>query len=491
VVIRAHFLFFSLLLLKPVLSLAQWVAPLSLQPLPADLRQHFAAAGIPDSAVGIALISIPAAPTSLLTRVQGGQGPQGPQGFGFNAQAPLNPASTIKLVTTRAALGLLGADYRHQTRIATTGRLVGSTLEGDVFFQGGGDPKLVVEDLKEIAERLRAMGISRIEGRLVVDGTRFNEPEIDSGQFDQQPNKPYNVGPHAAMVNFKAVKISVWPEAAKRVRFKTEPRFPESAVKTRVALVDGGCAASQVTARMGTEAKLLISGVLGRRCAGVDFYVSVMDHAQFAFTAFQGAWEEAGGSMKVKLQSGVTPAYARTLVQWESPRPLIELLADINKMSNNPMTRQLFLNLSASDAAPATREASAKVVNTYLASRGLVFPEMVLDNGSGLSRDERISALSLVRLLVDAFQSSDGPAWVATLPALGFEGTVRNRLRNSEISGQAFLKTGSLENVRSVAGYVRTASGEWVAVAVIVNHADAGRSRSAMDEVIKWVYASL
>jgi len=111
VVIRAHFLFFSLLLLKPVLSLAQWVAPLSLQPLPADLRQHFAAAGIPDSAVGIALISIPAAPTSLLTRVQGGQGPQGPQGFGFNAQAPLNPASTIKLVTTRAALGLLGADY--------------------------------------------------------------------------------------------------------------------------------------------------------------------------------------------------------------------------------------------------------------------------------------------------------------------------------------------------------------------------------------------
>jgi serine-type D-Ala-D-Ala carboxypeptidase/endopeptidase (penicillin-binding protein 4) len=481
VVIRAHYLFSALLLLPSTVAVAQWTTPPSLQPLPADLRQHFTAAGIPDSSVGIALLTIPPSQNQ----------PARGQAFGLNAQAPLNPASTIKLVTARAALGLLGADFRHETRIATTGRLVGGTLEGDVFFQGGGDPKLVVEDLKEIAERLRAMGISRIEGRLVVDGTRFNEPEIDSGQFDQQPTKPYNVGPHAAMVNFKAMKISVWSEAGKRVKFKTEPRMPDAAVKTRVALVDGGCADTQVTARMNADEKLLISGVLGRRCAGAEFYVSVMDHAQFALNAFQGAWEEAGGSMKVKLQSGVTPAHARTLVQWESPRPLIELLADINKMSNNPMTRQLFLNLSASEAAPATRAASAKVVNAYLASRGLVFPELVLDNGSGLSRDERISALSLVRLLVDAFQSSDGPAWVATLPAVGFEGTVRNRLRNSELSGQAFLKTGSLENVRAVAGYVRTASGEWVAVAVIVNHAEAAKGRVAMDEVIKWVYASL
>lgn len=412
-------------------------------------------------------------------------------GFGLNAESALNPASTIKLVTTRAALGLLGADYRHQTRIATTGILTAGTLKGDLFFQGGGDPKLVIEDLQQIAARLRAIGIDHIEGRVVIDGTRYAEPEIDSGAFDAQPFKPYNVGPHAAMVNFKAMKVTVWPEDRRHVQVRTEPALPSDQVKVRVALVDGGCARTGVTARMEGDSRLLVTGVMGRSCEGADFYVSVMDHARFAFTAFQAAWQAAGGTLQAKLQSGVTPAYARTLVQWESPRPLIELVTDINKMSNNPMTRQVFLNLSARDNVPATRDASSQVVKSYLASRGLDFPELVLDNGSGLSRRERISALSLVRLLTDAMFSPDASAWLATLPLVGIEGTVRNRLRNSMVEGRAWLKTGALEDVRAYAGYVRTAQDRWVVVAVIVNHPEAQRARPAMDEFIKWVYASL
>lgn len=467
--------------LAPLSVLAQFSPQIRIAPLPADVLKAFVQTGIPESAMGITVVPLP--PPAAMPPVLAG--------FGLNALAPMNPASTMKLVTTRAALGILGPNYRHQTRIATTGSLSGGTLSGDLFFQGGGDPKLVVEDLREIAQRLRSIGIDRIQGNLVIDGTRFDEPEIDTGSFDQRPFSTYNVGPHAAMVNFKSMRISVWPEMKRKVRVMTEPRLPDDLIKNRVNLVDGGCRQTQVSARMDAQAQLLISGAMGKDCEGVDFYVSVMDHARFALTAFRSAWEEVGGSMQVKLQTGITPPHARTLVQWESPRPLIELVADINKMSNNPMTRQLFLNLSAARGIPATRFESSKAVKEYLASRGLDFPELIIDNGSGLSRDERISALSLSRLLTDALLSPDAQAWIETLPMVGFEGTVRNRLRNSFVEGRAWLKTGTLNNVRAYAGYVRSAEGRWVVMVVMVNHPEAARAKEAMDGLVKWAYTYL
>jgi len=192
--------------------------------------------------------------------------------------------------------------------------------------------------------------------------------------------------------------------------------------------------------------------------------------------------------MTAKLQSGPTPEHARTLVDWESPRSLISLVADINKLSNNPMTRQLFLNLSASADRPATREASSERIKAYLASKGLVFPELVIDNGSGLSRQERISAESMARLLTEALLEPDGQAWVETLPLVGVEGTVRNRMRDSVLQGRAWLKTGTLENVRALAGYVRSVEGRWVVLVILVNHPEAAKAKAPMDSLVKWAY---
>jgi serine-type D-Ala-D-Ala carboxypeptidase/endopeptidase (penicillin-binding protein 4) len=470
-------------MIGPCVATAQFTPIIRFASLPAEVKKEISVSGIPESAWSVAIIPLP--PVVVMGPVL--------NGLGLNPETPVNPASVMKLVTTRAALGLLGPQFRHQTRIATTGRLEAGVLRGDLFFQGGGDPKLVVEDLDEIAKRLKSMGIERIEGNLVVDGTRFDEPEIDPGQFDGRPFSTYNVGPHAAMVNFKSVKVSVWPEAGKRVRVMTEPRFRDQELLQKIQLIDGGCNKNRVSARMeqptkGAEPKLLVSGVIGKQCNGVDFYVSVMDHARFAMTAFRAAWEATGGVMKVKLQTGITPENARTLVQWESPRPLIELVADINKLSNNPMTRQLFLTLSAGEGRPATRQESRLAVKAYLASRGLVFPELVIDNGSGLSREERISAKSLARLLADGLIGPDAQAWVETLPAVGIEGTVRNRMRNSVLEGRAWLKTGTLDDVRALAGYIRSAEGRWVVFVAMVNDPQAAKAKPAMDSLVKWAY---
>lgn len=480
VVKNARLLLFLLIGFHPVVSYAQAAPSLKIGILPAEAKQMIAASGLDESAWSVAVVPLP--PIVLLGPVV--------QGVGLNVERPFNPASVMKLVTTRAALGILGPNYRHQTRIATTGQLQGGVLKGDLYFQGGGDPKLVVEDLEEIARRLRAMGIDRIEGKLIVDGTRFDEPETDPGQFDQRPYSTYNVGPHAAMVNFKSVRISVWPEMGRKVRVMTQPSLSASDLTTRVQLVEGSCLRSRVSAQMDRSGKVLVSGQLGKRCDGVDFYVSLFDHARFAFNAFRAAWESVGGEIKVDLVSGATPSHARTLVQWESPRPLIDLVSDINKMSNNPMTRQLFLNLSAKEGQAATRDRSRKIVREYLASRGMDFPELVIDNGSGLSRAERISAVSLARLLADALLGSDAEAWVNTLPMMGIEGTVRHRMRNSVLEGRAWLKTGTLNDVRALAGYVRSAEGRWVVFVAMVNHPEANRSKIAMDGLLKWAYTS-
>ncbi len=480
VIKNARLLLFLLIGFHPGLSLAQSAPSLRVGVLPAEAKQVIASAGLAESAWSVAVVPLP--PIVLLGPVV--------QGVGLNADRAFNPASVMKLVTTRAALGVLGPNYRHQTRIATTGQLQAGVLKGDLYFQGGGDPKLVVEDLEEITRRLRAMGIDRIEGKLIVDGTRFDEPETDPGQFDQRPYSTYNVGPHAAMVNFKSVRISVWPELGRKVRLMTQPSLPNADITNRVQMVEGSCLRSRVSAQMDRNGKLLVTGQLGKRCDGVDFYVSVFDHARFALNAFRSAWESVGGEIKVELVSGGTPAHARTLVQWESPRPLIELVSDINKMSNNPMTRQLFLNLSAKEGQAATRDRSRKIVQEYLASRGMYFPELVMDNGSGLSRAERISAGSLARLLADALLGSDAEAWVNTLPMVGIEGTVKNRMRNSVLEGRAWLKTGTLNDVRALAGYVRSAEGRWVVFVAMVNHPEASRSKIAMDSLVKWAYTS-
>jgi serine-type D-Ala-D-Ala carboxypeptidase/endopeptidase (penicillin-binding protein 4) len=459
---------------------AQQIPSLKLNKLDTQAREIIAQSGLPDYAWGVVVLPIPSVekmPAQL-------------RGSALNPQLPMNPASIMKLVTTRAALGLLGPDYRHKTRIATTGRLEGGVLKGDLFFQGGGDPKLVTEDLAEIAGQLRQIGISRIEGNVVIDGSRFAEPEIDPGQFDGKPFSAYNVGPHAAMVNFKALKVSVWPLASGKVSVATEPRIPNAEIVTRVKLVAGGCRATNVQARMDEKSRLVISGAMGRRCNGTDFYVAVLDHAKFSFSAFKSAWEDAGGSIKAGLAVGTTPASARILVDWESPRPLIELVSDINKMSNNPMTRNLFLNLSAERGLVATREASAQLVREYLRSKGLDFPELVLDNGSGLSRQERISPENLGRLLVQGLYAQDSAAWIQTLPVVGTEGTVRHRFRQSELQGKAWLKTGALEDVRGLAGYLLSASGKWVVLVLLVNHPDASKARNAMDALVKWAHTN-
>ncbi|MEP7183711.1 MAG: D-alanyl-D-alanine carboxypeptidase, partial [Betaproteobacteria bacterium] len=166
-----------------------------------------------------------------------------------------------------------------------------------------------------------------------------------------------------------------------------------------------------------------------------------------------------------------------------------DVVRDVNKLSNNVMARQVFLTLATAKAPPpATTARATDAVLRWLAGRNLRLPELVLDNGSGLSRSERISAGGLTRLLLAADASPVRDEFASSLAVAATDGTVQRRFQNGTVAGQALLKSGTLEGVRAIAGYVLDAEGRRYTVVALVNHASAVRAQGALDFLVQWVY---
>jgi len=203
---------------------------------------------------------------------------------------------------------------------------------------------------------------------------------------------------------------------------------------------------------------------------------------------FRQLWRELGGTFSGEVIDGRVPDNASLIAEWSSPA-LPEIVRDINKYSNNVMARQVLLSLSPElPALPASTARGADAVKAWLAGKGIDAPELVIENGSGLSRSERISARTLGRMLVAAFHAPTMPEFIGSLPLVGLDGTMRKRLQAESIAGHAHIKTGSLEQVRSIAGYVLAASGRRYVVVCLINDRNAARGRAVQDALLQWVY---
>lgn len=447
--------------------------------LPEPVAHALARAGVPESAVALYVHEVNAERPLLAVR----------------AERALNPASTMKLVTTYAALELLGPAYVWNTEAYSAAPLEQGLLAGDLILKGYGDPKLTIENFWLLLRGLRARGLREIRGDLVLDRGYFSSEEPDPARFDDQPARPYNTAPDALLINFKAVTIHFVPDADTRtVRLVTEPPLPKLQVVNNLRLADGACgdwvSRIKADAQGGAEAaRLTFNGVYAQDCGERTRSFSVLGHRQYVGGLFALLWQELGGVFTGGVRDGeVTPA-ARLVAAAQS-QSLAETVRDINKYSNNVMARQLFLTLGAAGAGPpATAEKSGEVIKQWLASKGLSFPELVLENGSGLSRIERISAKNLGRLLVSAYHSAVMPELMSSLPLTAVDGTMRKRLSGAGVAGQAHVKTGSLAGVRSIAGYVLDAHGRRVVVVLIVNHGNAANAQPAQDALLNWIYS--
>jgi D-alanyl-D-alanine carboxypeptidase/D-alanyl-D-alanine-endopeptidase (penicillin-binding protein 4) len=456
-----------------------WALHATAGDLPPAVAQALKGAGIPQAATAVWVREVDAT-TPLLA---------------VNARVALNPASTMKLLTTFAALDLLGPAYVWKTEAFASGTLNDGVLTGDLHLRGGGDPRLTYDQFGRLLRQIRTRGIREIRGDLVLDRSAFAANGADPGLFDAQPMRPYNVAPDALLLNFKAVTLQLIPDAAQQtVVVGMEPAPSNLDLVNKLTLGNGnGCGDWRERLRAdvfghGATTRLVLTGIFPTSCGEQRWNIAVQDHPAFVLGVFQQMWVELGGTLAGGVRDGAVPAEARSVGVLPSPT-LSEVVRDINKFSNNVMARQLFLTLGMeSGKRPASAEDGDAAIRSWLNVRGIALPELVLENGSGLSRRERISAEGLGRVLQAAWKSAVMPELMASLPVTATDGTMRKRLKQNGVAGQAHIKTGSLEGVRSIAGYVLDKGGRRWIVVFFVNHANAGGAQAAQDALLQWVY---
>jgi D-alanyl-D-alanine carboxypeptidase/D-alanyl-D-alanine-endopeptidase (penicillin-binding protein 4) len=453
-------------------------APALANTLPPAVQALLAKANVPPQA--LAAIVVDAAP--------GANGQSVPL-LSHQAHVAMNPASVMKLVTTYAALELLGPAYTWATPVFVDGTVDGGVLKGNLIIQGRGDPKLVMERLWLLLRRVQSLGIKSITGDILLDRSAFAPGTQNPADFDGEPLRPYNAAPDALLINFKSVVMTFNPNlASASASVSFDPPLANVQTQTSVALAAPGADCGDY--RGGLKAdftdpfRISFKGTYPASCGEKNWAVAYADPASYAERAVLGMWQELGGKLGGRVKEGRAPAGLRPAFEATSP-PLADVIRDINKYSNNVMAQQLFLTLSLQASGIGSVEASQGVVRTWWRERLGDVDVPTLDNGSGLSRSERITPQGLARLLQTAFVSGAMPELMASLPIAGVDGTLRrNKSRVSQ--GWAHLKSGSLKDSTALAGFVHTPSGRRLVVVAIVNHPNAPAARPALDALVDW-----
>jgi D-alanyl-D-alanine carboxypeptidase/D-alanyl-D-alanine-endopeptidase (penicillin-binding protein 4) len=398
----------------------------------------------------------------------------------------VNPASVMKLVTTYAALDTLGPTYSWTTPVYVEGTARNGTLYGNVYIKGQGDPKLVLERLWLLLRRVQGLDIRTIAGDIVLDRSAFDVAAPDPGEFDGERLRPYNAAPDALLLNYKAVVMTFVPDrAANAAHVNYEPPLAGVQWPTHVPLTETDCNdwRAALRADFSDPTRIRFAGRYPASCGEKVWPLAYADPASYAARAVEGLWREMGGQLQGRVREGKVPGGLAPAFELASPA-LAEVVRDVNKYSNNVMAQQLFLTLSLAQQGVGSYAASRELLQGWWKDRFGSDDVPVLDNGSGLSRSERITALALARLLQHAWASPLLPELASSLPITGVDGTLR-RMRN-RAAGSAHLKTGSLRDVAGVAGYVHAASGRRYVLVAIVNHANANAARPAIEALIEW-----
>jgi len=460
------------------LSIAATTAAFANGELPLRVRSSLAARDIPADSVSIHVRELESGQTVL----------------DWNGDVARNPASTMKLVTTLVALDVLGPSYRWKTEVYALGDVNDGRLDGDLMLKGYGDPFLVTERVWQLLRRVQQFGIREIDGDLLLDDSYFRVTPHDPAGFDRQPLRAYNVAPNALMMNFKVVRYWFEPvQDANAVRVLLDPPLGNLRVENRLSLEDRSCRGYQrgisITPR-DDFAAMIFEGRFPARCERYAMDRSALDHDAFAYGLVSSLWQQLGGEFDGDYRRAVAPQDVEPLLSFPS-LSLTEAIARVNKYSNNVMARQLLYTLSAESlGVPGTEDGGRRVVDDWLADNTPGVESVVLDNGAGLSREARISAWDFAEILDFAWRQPYMPEFSSSLALSGHDGTLRRRFDDAALTGRAHLKTGSLDHVSAIAGYMQARSGRRFAVVVLHNFDDVhrGPGEEVQWAVLRWLY---
>jgi D-alanyl-D-alanine carboxypeptidase/D-alanyl-D-alanine-endopeptidase (penicillin-binding protein 4) len=426
------------------------------------------------------------------------------------ADHPMQPASTMKLVTTLVGLERLGPVFRGRTELRSAAELHGDVLAGDLYLRGGADADFTTETLTGMLRKLRNAGIRKIDGHLIVDRQVFNPARLDLNlpPFDDSPEADYNVIPDAAMINKNLVQIDMRSTSGK-LKLGLQPELQGVTIDSDMKLVNSACVdwesgwkLPEAVPQPDGGIKVMLHGTFPKNCETVDA-ISVIDRQAYLDRLFRASWQQLGGSISGDTLEAATPASTRLLADHLS-RTLPEIVRDTNKPSDNTLARLIFLSLGALEADPllgsrpqlikpalaagagaepapgaagdTTLARAGAAVRAWMNQHGIDDRGMVLENGSG-------------PVLQAGLRSNWAPEFQSSIPIVAVDGTMRRRLHDSPAAGRARLKTGTLRNVTAIAGYVPDASGRQCVVVAFVNSEQAanGHGRAVLDSLVDWV----
>jgi D-alanyl-D-alanine carboxypeptidase/D-alanyl-D-alanine-endopeptidase (penicillin-binding protein 4) len=439
--------------------------------IPPEVRAALARAQVPIDAVSL-----------VVQEVDGKVQPR----LSHRANVPVTPASVMKLVSTFAALETLGPTFAWTTPVFIEGTVRDGTLNGTLYIKGQGDPWLVIERLWLLLRRVQGLGIRTITGDVVLDRSAFETVVTDPGGFDGEPLRSYNAAPDALLLNFKSVLMTFVPDRASDIaHVNFEPPLAGVQMQASVPLSDGPCNDYRSVLRvdMSDPNRIRFGGRYPASCEEKVWPMAYADPASFSARTIEGMWREMGGQLNGRVREGPVPAGMTPVFQFASP-PLAEVLRTINKYSNNVMAQQLFLTLSLQGKGVGTLAGSRELLQDWWRARFGADELPQLENGSGLSRNDRISAHALAGLLQYAWASPLMPELMASLPVIGLDGTLKTV--NTRAQGSAHLKTGRLGNVAAMAGFVHATSGKRYVLVAIINHPQANAARPAIEALVEW-----
>jgi len=457
------------------------------------------------------------------------------------ADRAMQPASTMKLVTSIVALDRLGPNHRGFTELLTQASQQGDVLMGDLVLRGGADPELGLPQLWGLLAELRWQGIRDIEGDIVIDRGLFRGvPGPNAPPFDAWPEFPYNGVPDALQLNHNLMGLEISSEGPTRpgsVVARALPPLPGVEIDaSAMRLTDRPCrdwdddwiSPPVLVEPAPGQLRISLRGGFPKACsqrsalALIDRQALAERHLRWVWQSLGGEWRgqlrEAGapliGPLGAAAQAvpstlpdappanwlapgvalagtpGVTPPGLRVLAR-RLARPWGEVLRMMNKHSDNPNSRLLYLSLGlgamADQPAASTAELAGRSVQAWMAERRIASAGLVMDNGSGLSRSERISPRQLAQMLQVAYSGRWASELMMSLPVAGVDGSMRRRLKTSPAAGWARLKGGTLKNVTALAGYVPDGQGRWWVLAAMINHDQAAAARPALDALVDWV----
>lgn len=471
------------------LILAAWLPLPALAQLPEPVAGVLRSTAIPESALSVLVLR---GNDTVLSHL---------------ADRPMQPASTMKLVTTLAALEQLGPVFRGRTELRTTAPVQGDALQGDLVLRGGADADFSTEALTTMLRSLRNQGIRRIEGRLVVDRQLFNPARLDLGvaPFDEYPEAYYNVIPDALLVNKNMLQLDLRADGG-RLTLAMQPELEGVTIASDMTLTNADCGkwedgwkTPEALPQADGGIKVMLHGSFPKNCTA-NYAINVLDRQEYLDRLFRFTWKQLGGSIAAPTVEGATPPEARLLAEHVA-RALPEVVRDTNKPSDNALARTLFLSLGAlaqdpllgsrpqPGSAVLTLARTDNVIRAWLRAKGIIDTGLVLENGSGLSRSERITPVQMAGVLQAGLRSNWAPEFMASMPIVAVDGTMRRRLPGSPAAGRARLKTGSLKNVVALAGYVPDAGGRQCVLVAMVNSelVSNGRGRLVLDALVDWV----